>query len=65
MTTLKSRLEKELKEAERKAFDALGRYKFEMFGYWAAAWVRTNRVGGFNKPNPFKELVALARKKKR
>ena len=61
-TQLKSRLEKEMKDAERKAFDSLGRYKFEMFGYWSSRWVMLNRVGGFGKANPFKDLVLLARK---
>lgn len=50
-----------LDEAEKKAFDSLGRYKFSMFGYWAAIWVHLNRVGGLKRPNPFKEIVLLAR----
>lgn len=56
------RLLKHLKEAECKAWDALGRYKFQMFGYWAAIWVHLNRIGGFNRDNPFKLLVHAARK---
>jgi|GEM_PF-4578995 len=28
------RLQAEMDEAEVKAWDALGRYKFQMFGYW-------------------------------
>lgn len=55
-------MENLLLEAEQKAWDSLARYKFQMFGYWASIWVHINRVGGFNRPNPFKELVALARK---
>lgn len=62
-TLLKERLERELEDAERKAHQALARYKFEMFGYWAAIWVHLNRIGGFNLPNPFKDYVALARGK--
>lgn len=54
----------ELSEAEAKAWDALGRYKFQMFGYWAAIWVHLNRIGGFNNPNPWRELVMTAREKK-
>lgn len=54
-------LEKELHEAELKAWDALARYKFMMFGYWAAIWVHLNRVTKARRPNPFKNLVALAR----
>jgi hypothetical protein len=56
-----SRLEAELEDAEKKAIQALGRYKFQMFGYWAAIWVHLNRIGGFKRPNPFKSLVAQAR----
>lgn len=55
-------LEKELEIAERKAWDALCRYKFQMFGYWAAIWVHLNRVGGFKKPNPWRGLVKGARR---
>ena len=50
-----------MNEAERKAFDALRRYKFQMFGYWAAIWVHLNRAGGFKKPSPFRGLVKFAR----
>lgn len=55
-------LEIELDEAERKAIDALGRYKFMNFGYWAAIWIHLNRVGKFKRPNPFKPFVELALK---
>lgn len=55
------RIRAELKEAERKAWDALARYKFVMFGYWAAIWVHLNRVGGCKAQNPFKAAVQLAR----
>lgn len=57
------RLLAELAEAERRAWDALARYKFVMFGYWVGVWVHLNRVGGFNYPNPFRELVDVARTK--
>lgn len=55
------RLDEELREAEHKAIDALARYKFFMFGYWAAIWVHLNRISGGNRPSPFKRLVATAR----
>ena len=55
------RLEHELDEAERKAFDSLSRYKFQMFGYWAAIWVHLNQIGEFKRPNPFKFYVMQAR----
>ena len=52
----------ELVTAEAKAIDSLARYKFAMFGYWAGIWVHLNRITGENRPNPFKELVTVARK---
>jgi hypothetical protein len=54
-------LEIEIAEAERKAIDALARYKFAMFGYWAGIWVHLNRISGRNRPNPFRPLVEAAR----
>lgn len=51
----------EIDEAERKAIDALGRYKFQMFGYWAAIWVHLNRIEGKRRPNPFGSFVQLAK----
>jgi len=53
----------ELDEAERKAWDALSRYKFWMFGYWAAIWVHLHRISGEKRPSPFKALVKMAREK--
>jgi hypothetical protein len=55
-------LRRELDIAEQKAWDALGRYKFQMFGYWAAIWVHLNRIGNFKRPNPWKKLVLEARR---
>jgi hypothetical protein len=53
-------------EAEEKAIDSLGRYKFEMFGYWASAWVKYNQLlpKRLKKGNPFADLVKLARQMK-
>ena len=59
--SVKSRVETAMDEAEEKAIRALGGYKFQMFGYWAAIWVHLNRVGGFNRPNPFRFAVEGAR----
>jgi hypothetical protein len=58
---LNARLLIELEEAEAKAWDSLGRYKFQMFGYWAGVWVHLNRIGEFKRPNPWKEIVRSAR----
>ncbi len=48
--------------AQRKAWDALSRYKFWMFGYWAAIWVHLNRISKAKLPNPWAELVKHSRK---
>lgn len=50
-----------LDEAESKAWDSLSRYKFQMFGYWSAWWVKLNRLGKFNRANPFRDLVVHGR----
>jgi hypothetical protein len=50
--------------AERKAWDSLARYKFQMFGYWAAIWVHVNRMCLAPMPNPWKGLVLAARAEK-
>ncbi len=51
-------------EAKNKAIDALARYKFIMFGYWAAIWVHLNHIDEKKEANPFKELVGKARQMK-
>jgi len=48
-------------EAESKAWDSLARYKFQMFGYWAAIWVHLNKLSGRNEANPWRSLVKQAR----
>lgn len=57
------RIAVELDEAERKAWDALGRYKFVMFGYWCGVWVHLNRLQATPRPNPWRELVEMARQR--
>ena len=47
-------------ESYRKAWDSLARYKFLMFGYWAAQWVTLNKLLPKPRPNPFRELVEHA-----
>lgn len=51
----------EMAEAEKKAIDAMARYKFWTFAYNAAWWVKLNRLAGAKKPNPFLFLVKAAR----
>ena len=58
-------IEERLQEAERRAWRSLTGYKFVMFGYWAGVWVHLNRIaqdqGQRARPNPFRDLVKLAR----
>lgn len=49
-------------EAKKKAWDSLARYKFAMFGYWASIWVHLNELCPDRQPNPFGDLVKLARR---
>lgn len=57
MTDLRSQKQ----EALRKALDSLARYKYMMFGYWAAVWVHLNHMDGNREPSPFRQLVLAAR----
>ena len=58
---LEARIEEALKEHQRKAWDALARYKFWMFGYHCGQWVQLNRILGGRRSNPFGVLVKMAR----
>jgi hypothetical protein len=62
MTDLVALLERDLAEAERKAWDALARWKFWMFGYHAADVIKIKRRLGRGREPFFKPLVELARK---
>ncbi len=53
--TTQDALKTERREAERQAWAALARYKFQMFGYWAAIWVHMNRLVGDRQPSPLGE----------
>lgn len=59
-----NKFEDKIQEAESKAWDSLSRYKFQMFGYWASIWIHLNKMRDKPQPNPFKNLVALARENK-
>jgi len=61
MNDVSAGLARDLDEAEAKAWESLAKYKFMMFGYWAAIWVHQNRVGRFRRPNPWQSLVRQAR----
>jgi len=58
--TIEEQLNLEADQARRKALEALARYKFCMFGYWAGLWVHLNRIGS-RRRNPFRFLVEAAR----
>ena len=62
---IKQRLLAAMDEAEDKAWSALAGYKFWMFGYWSAQWVRLNEISGASRPNPFKEIVKIAKRERR
>jgi hypothetical protein len=62
---MREKIEAEMNVAEEKAWDSLGRYKFQMFGYWAAIWVHLNRLGEFRRPNPWRDMVGLARRQRK
>jgi hypothetical protein len=51
----------ELDHAEQKAWESLSKYKFQMFGYWAAIWVHMNRLSGQRRANPWRGLVQAAK----
>ena len=59
--TIEEKLLADLDEAEAKAWDSLSKYKFQMFGYWAAIWVHLNLISGAKQSNPFRLLVANAK----
>lgn len=60
---VKARVKQTMREAEAAAWRSLGGYKFWMFGYHAATWVKMNRQlpACERKPNPFYGLVQMAR----
>ena len=60
---MEEHLRRKMAEAEAKAIDALRRYKFVMFGYWAGVWVHLNSLLPQPEPNPFRFLVHAARVK--
>lgn len=55
------KIEIKKKEAFDKAIDSLARYKFIMFGYWAAIWVHLNHISLVKNKNPFQHFVKLAK----
>ncbi len=58
------RIRPAMAEQEEKAWDALARYKFMLFGYHAAMWVNLNKLLDTPEPNPFKDVVMAARRRK-
>ena len=60
---LAGRLQADKQVAYQKAIDSLSKYKFMMFGYWAAIWVHLNKLDQTNEANPFADFVKLAKNK--
>ena len=58
---IEEKIKAKMVEAEAKAMDSLGRYKFLMFGYHAAQWVTMNQLLDERQGNPFRDLVKFAR----
>lgn len=58
---LAASIERQLAEAEMRAWDSLARYKFMMFGYYAARCVVLKRLLGRGREPFFVELVQRAR----
>lgn len=56
------RLKEHKQEAYERAIDSLARYKFMLFGYWAAIWIHLNQIDDKKERNPFKSLIDEARK---
>lgn len=58
-------VQREYAAAREKAWDALRRYKFSNFGYWASRTVflgqLIGQLGGERPANPFRDLVHFAR----
>jgi hypothetical protein len=56
----------QMADAESKAWEALGGYKFWMFGYHAGRWVNYNNLlpADAKLPSPFRCSVHLARQKR-
>lgn len=50
-------------DAEVKAWKSLAGYKFYMFGYWAAAWVKYNQLlpKELRDKSPFRDLVDMGK----
>jgi hypothetical protein len=61
MVTQRMRILAAMAQAERRAWGALGRYKFLMFGYHAAQWVTLAHLVSPQPPNPFTALVIASR----
>jgi len=54
-------LEKLMAEHQSKALTSLAGYKFLMFGYHAATWANLEKLSKRRHPNPFSDLVVMAR----
>ena len=60
---MQERVEVAMRDAEHRAWESLSGYKFWMFGYHAARWVGLNQLCPQKSANPFRDLVAVARRR--
>jgi len=58
---LVAQIRKKKEEAVDQAIKSLAGYKFWMFGYHAADWVKLNKLDPDPEPSPFYRLVSLAK----
>jgi hypothetical protein len=61
--SVRARFLAELDSAEKDAWRCLAQYKFWMFGYYAARWITINKILRTHRPNPWKEIVQIAKEK--
>ncbi len=66
MSFERSAINRAMQDAEAAAWRSLAGYKFWMFGYHAAAWVKLNRLlpASDRRENPFRDLVKFAKRLK-
>jgi len=60
---VESKILDELSAKETAVWESLSKYKFIMFGYYAAVWVTLDRIHRFYQGNPFLDVMKLAKLK--
>lgn len=62
-STERERILREMEQAERKAWEALGKFRFAEFGHYASLWASLHRASGARLTNPFSGVAILARQR--